>query len=341
MTKLIYFQNDYSEGAHPAILEALARNSLDQQPGYGRDKWSLRAGDLIRELCDAPDAEIHLISGGTQTNVVACAAFLKPYESIIAGEAGHICVHETGAIEATGHKIHPLRHTSGMIASEQIREVVAAHNNEHMVKPKMVFISQSTELGTVYTKKELESISNVCRELGLLLYMDGARLGVAMTCHRNDLSFADIARLVDVFYIGGTKNGALFGEALVITNPTADSNIRYHLKQRGALLAKGRALGAQFEALFTDNLFLSLASHTNKMAMLLANGLSTAGFTFAHEPTTNQIFPILPNELVAQLQNRFAFYVWGPADLDASVVRLVTSWATTEEDVGELLRAIA
>ena len=340
MTAQIYFQNDYSEGAHPTILEAIGRDSLIQQSGYGHDRCSLRAGDLIRDICHAPQAEVHFLSGGTQTNLVVCAAFLKPYESIIAAETGHICVHETGAIEATGHKIHHLPQTGGKITADRIREVISTHSNEHMVKPKMVFISQSTELGTIYSKLELESISKACRDLGLLLYMDGARLGVAMASNKNDLSFADIARLVDVFYIGGTKNGALFGEALVICNPTPELNIRYHLKQRGALLAKGRALGAQFEALFTNNLFLSLAAHANEMAMRLAKNISTAGFEFAHEPATNQIFPIFPNELVTQLQKRFAFYVWGSASPSTSIVRLVTSWATTEEAVREFSRAI-
>lgn len=341
MTGKIFFQNDYSEGAHPAILEAICRDSTVQEQGYGNDSYSLRASGLIRSLCQAPQAEVYFVSGGTQANLVACAAFLKSYESIIAAETGHICVHETGAIEATGHKIHHVPHLAGKITAQRIRDVVAVHTNEHMVHPRMVFISQSTELGTIYSKAELESISKACRELGLLLYMDGARLGAAMACPKNDISFAEIARLVDVFYIGGTKNGALFGEALVICNPTLEPKFRYLLKQRGALLAKSRVLGAQFEAFFNENLFFLIATRANEMASLLARGISAAGFQFAYEPTTNQIFPIFPNDLVAKLQEQFAFYVWEAASPNSSVIRLVTSWATTEEAVGNFLRALA
>lgn len=326
----ISFRNDYSEGAHPAILEALSRDNTRQEPGYGDDGPSQRAAELIRLSCQTPHAEVHLVSGGTQANLVVCAALLKPFESIIAAETGHICVHETGAIEATGHKIHQLPHHNGKISSDQIRELVQKHVDEHMVRPRLVYLSQSTELGTIYSREELTSISQACRELQLYLFMDGARIGSALTSEASDLSLADIAQLVDALYIGGTKNGALFGEAIVLCSPHAFPLFRHHLKQRGALLAKSRTLGAQFEALFTDGLFMTLARHANRMAMSLAAGIQELGFQFAYEPLTNQIFPIFPKHVITELSKSFSFYVWSPHDSDSDVVRLVTSWATIE-----------
>lgn len=336
----IAFRNDYSEGAHPLILEALARDSMKQEPGYGDDSATARATHLIRSACQRPDAQVHLVTGGTQANLVMSAALLQPYESIIAATSGHICIHEAGAIEATGHKIHELPHTDGKISAAQVQEIVALHCDEHMVRPRMVFISQATELGTVYSRREVESLAAVCSKHNLLLYVDGARLGSALASNRHDLSLADIARLADAFYIGGTKNGALFGEALVLCQPQLSPHFRNHLKQRGALLAKSRALGAQFEALFTDDLFVTLAAHANRTAQLLAEGIRARGFSFAYEPMTNQIFPIFPKALIERLSKNFAFYVWSAVDREHSTVRLVTSWATKEASIESFLGAL-
>jgi threonine aldolase len=336
----ISFRNDYSEGAHPRIMEALARDSMKQEPGYGDDSASARATKIILERCQRPDAQIHFVSGGTQANLLASAALLQPYESIIAAASGHICIHESGAIEATGHKVHELPHIAGKITAAQVEQIVSLHGDEHMVRPRMVFISQSTELGTLYSRQELEELAAVCRQHNLLLYIDGARLGSALASTRNDLSLSDIARLADAFYIGGTKNGALFGEAFVLCKPGLAPHFRNHLKQRGALLAKSRALGAQFEALFTDNLFLSLAEQANRMAHILADGIRARGFSFAYEPMTNQIFPVFPIQLVEHLQRNFAFYIWNSPDSEHHTIRLVTSWATPEQSVRAFLEAL-
>ena len=336
----ISFRNDYSEGAHPLVLEALARDSLKQEQGYGDDSASARASKLILESCERPDAQVHFVSGGTQANLVASAALLQPYESIIAAASGHICIHESGAIEATGHKVHELPHSQGKITAAQVEAIVSMHADEHMVRPRMVFISHSTELGTLYSRHDLEALAAVCTKHDLLLYVDGARMGSALASTRNDLSLADIARLADAFYIGGTKNGALFGEAFVLCKPDRSPYFRNHLKQRGALLAKSRALGAQFEALFTGGLFLSLAEQANTTAMLLADGIRSRGFSFAYEPMTNQIFPTFPKQLVGRLQKEFAFYIWDSPDADHDTIRLVTSWATPESSVQAFLDAL-
>jgi threonine aldolase len=336
----ISFQNDYAESAHPLVLDALTRDSMKQEPGYGNDSASARAADLILTACQRPEAEVHFITGGTQANLVASAALLQPYESIIAAASGHICVHESGAIEATGHKIHEIPHTNGKITATQVEQIVALHHDEHMLRPRMVFISQATELGTAYSRSEVESLADICSKHGLLLYVDGARLGSALASDNNELSLADIARCADAFYIGGTKNGALFGEAFVLCKPQLSPRFRNHLKQRGALLAKGRALGAQFEALFTDNLFMTLAAQANRAAKSLTDGIRAKGFSFAYEPMTNQIFPIFPNALIERLSKSFAFYVWSATDREHSTIRLVTSWATSEASIERFLGAI-
>lgn len=338
--KQISFRNDYSEGAHPRILQALAQDPMTQEPGYGDDSASARAAQRILEICERPEAQVHFLSGGTQANLIASAALLQPYESIIAAASGHICIHESGAIEATGHKVHELSHSSGKITPAQVAAIASMHADEHMVRPRMVFISQSTELGTLYSRHELEALAAVCKQHDLLLYVDGARLGSALASTRNDLSLADIARLADAFYIGGTKNGALFGEAFVLCKPDRTPYFRNHLKQRGALLAKSRALGAQFEALFSDGLFLSLAERANRTAMLLADGIRAQGFPFAYKPMTNQIFPTFPKQIVARLQKDFAFYIWESPDAEHNTIRLVTSWATPESSVQAFLDAL-
>lgn len=334
------FQDDYSEGAHPRILELLVASNLHQEAGYGHDALSARAIVLMREAVGNAGAAVHLLSGGTQTNLVALAAMLRPFESVIAAESAHIAVHETGAIEATGHKVHVLPSADGKLAAAQVRECVARHRDEHMVRPRVVFVSQPTELGTLYAARELEELATTCRELGLYLYLDGARLPAALASPACDLSLARIAALVDVFYLGGTKNGALLGEALVIGNPALQTDFRFHLKQRGALLAKGRVLGAQFAALLEDGLYLQLARHANAMAARLAGGLRAAGVGFLGEPVTNQVFPILPDATIERLRERFGFHVWARVDAQRSAIRLVTSWATPETAVDAFLDAL-
>ena len=335
------FFNDYSEGAHPRLLELLAATNLDQEDGYGNDTLCQKAALLLQQQVENPAAAVHFISGGTQANLIALGAILKPYESVIAATSAHIHVHEAGAVEATGHKINVIPTADGRLNPVQIQEIVDEHTDEHMVKPRVVFISNSTEVGTIYHKSELEEIARVCRKNNLYLYMDGARLGSALTCRTCDLTLADLGRLVDMFYIGGTKNGALLGEAMIINHPALQADFRFHLKQRGALLAKGRILGSQFLGLFEDGLFFELARHANLMAENLAAGMSKLGFDFLTPPATNQIFPILPDALIARLQQHYGFYVWSKAGPGLSAVRLVTSWATTEERVSEFIKDVA
>lgn len=334
------FRNDYSEGAHPAILELLASTNLEQENGYGEDRFCLEAAELIKARLASPQSAIHFVSGGTQANQIVLAALMKPYESVIAAQTAHIFVHEAGAIEATGHKINAVPTTDGKLDPEKIRNVVAEHTDEHMVKPRVVFISHSTEIGTVYRRDELEAIAATCRENGLVLYLDGARLGSGLTSSHSDLTLPDLARLTDIFYIGGTKNGAMFGEAIVINNPALQADFRYHLKQRGALFAKGRFLGIQFLALFRDDLYFDLARHANRLAAKLAQGLTEQGFHFLTAPASNQIFPILPDLLIEELQTQYGFYTWARVDADHSAVRLVTSWATPENKVDEFLETV-
>ena len=335
------FFDDYSEGAHPRILALLGESNLRQDAGYGHDTLTARAVALLRDAIGDADAAVHLLSGGTQANLVALAAMLRPFESVVAAESAHIAVHETGAIEATGHKVHALPSTDGKLAAAQVRALVAQHRDEHMVRPRVVFVSQPTELGTLYTARELEDLAAACRELGLHLYLDGARLPAALASAACDLPLPQLAALVDVFYLGGTKNGALLGEALVIANPALQADFRFHLKQRGALLAKGRVLGAQFAALLEDGLYLQLARHANAMAARLAAGLQAAGIGFLGEPVTNQVFPILPDATIERLRGRFGFHVWSRVDAQRSAIRLVTSWATPESAVDAFLEAFA
>ena len=322
------FKNDYSEGAHPKILNALLSTNLEQTEGYGEDCYSVQAISLLQQLIGRTDIDIHLLAGGTQTNLTALSAFLRPHEAAIAAHTGHILVHETGAIEATGHKILSLATNDGKIVPTDIQAMLDTHTDEHMVKPKLVYISNPTEIGTIYTKPELEQLSSFCRERDLYLYIDGARLGSALCVKESGLCLADLGKLVDAFYIGGTKNGALLGEALVICTEALKPEFRFHMKQKGALLAKGRILGLQFSELFQDNLYFQLAQHANDMAALLRQAIQTAGFTFITQSPTNQIFPILPHWLIEKLQQNYAFYIWSKVDVEHSAIRLVTSWAT-------------
>lgn len=331
------FRNDYSEGAHPSLLEALGRTNLQQEDGYGEDRFCREAADLLREKMDSPDADIHFLTGGTQTNLIAISAFLRPHEAAIAAETGHILVHETGAIEATGHKIISMPAQAGKLSPDAIEAAVLAHTDEHMVKPRLVYLSQSTEIGSIYAKAELEAIRETCDRHHLLLLVDGARLGSALVAEGADCTLSDMARLTDAFYVGGTKNGALLGEALVLNNPTLKPEFRFHMKQKGALLAKGRVIGLQFRELFRNGLYESLALHANRMSGLLRAGIADKGFPFLTDSTTNQSFPILPNRLIALLEQTYGFYIWAPHTETESSIRLVTSWATPEAAVRTFL----
>jgi threonine aldolase len=334
------FKNDYSEGAHPRILNALLETNLVQEDGYGEDQFSQKAVELLKERIGRTDVDIHLLSGGTQTNLIAISAFLRPHEAAMAASTGHILGHETGAIEATGHKILSIEAENGKLTPSDIQAVLDGHPDEHMVKPKLVYISNSTEIGTIFSKHELEDLSDFCKKNHLILYMDGARLGSALTSKENDLQLSDLPGLVDAFYIGGTKNGALIGEALVICNDSLKEDFRYHLKQKGALLAKGRLLGIQFLELFRDNLFFDLASHANKMAAILREEISEANIQFLTDSLSNQIFPILPNALIAELEKNYSFHIWEKVDAEHSAIRLVTSWATKEDEVAAFLERL-
>lgn len=327
------FKNDYSEGAHPKILNALVESNFVQEDGYGEDRYTRKAIEWIKNKLGHNDVDVHLISGGTQTNLIAIAAFLRPHEAAVAAVTGHIFTHETGAIEATGHKVIAVETEAGKLTPAHLQAVLDSHTDEHMVKPKLVYISNSTEIGTIYKKNELKQLREFCNHHKLILFMDGARLGSALCSDENDIEMADLPELVDAFYIGGTKNGALLGEALVLCNEALKVDFRFHLKQRGALLAKGRVLGIQFLELFRDNLFFDLAGHANKMAKRLIEEISKENIPFLTESPSNQIFPILPNAVITGLQQKFAFHIWEKVDTDRSAIRLVTSWATREEEV--------
>ncbi|NLC77131.1 MAG: low specificity L-threonine aldolase [Clostridia bacterium] len=338
---MISFLNDYSEGAHPRILAMLAQANWEQNEGYGQDAHSQRAKEYLKQAVGRENVDIHFLAGGTQTNLVVISSFLRPHHCVISAETGHINVHETGAIEATGHKVVVAPGEQGKLTPEAIQTVIDYHTDEHMVLPKMVYISNSTELGTVYTKAELTAIHEVCKKNGLLLFLDGARLASALTCKANDLTLSDKARLVDVIYLGGTKNGALLGEALVICKEELKEDFRYLIKQRGALMAKGFVIGIQFEALFQDDLYFRLGKHANDMAEKIAAILKDYGYSFYVPPCTNQLFPILPGETVDKLAQEFKFYIQKKIDDRHYAIRLVTSWATTQESVDRLRQFFA
>lgn len=325
------FNNDYSEGAHPRILEAIAKANFEQNNGYSLDVHTEHAIELIHKEIQNDTADIHIIPGGTQTNLLVISSSLRPHQAVISAETGHINVHETGAIEATGHKVLAIASPDGKLTPQLVQKSLDFHTDEHMVQPKMVYISNTTEIGTQYTLQELTALSSFCKDHGLYLFMDGARMGSALTSPANDLTLAQIASLTDVFYIGGTKNGALFGEALVILNPVLKEDFRFSIKQRGAMFAKGFLLGIQFETLFTDNLFYDLASHANKMATILYQGITECGYPLDSDSVTNQLFPVFPDSLIEKLSEEFLFSVQKKTDDTHSVIRLVTSWATKEE----------
>lgn len=343
---MIRFNCDYDEGAHEKILERMLATNMEQTPGYGEDPYSEMARERIRKICQAEDAEVHFLVGGTQTNLTVITAALRSHQGILAAQSAHINVHETGAIESCGHKVLALPSVDGKITGEQVEEACAAHINdesfEHTVQPKMVYISNPTELGTIYYKEELEELSKVCKKYGLFLFLDGARLGYGLTAKDNDLTFADLAQLCDVFYIGGTKVGALFGEAVVITDPLLKEDFRYIMKQKGGMLAKGRLLGIQFLTLFEEEesgevLYLEIARHAISLAELLRDAFSKAGYSFLVENTTNQLFPILPDEKLEQLREKYSFAYQERVDESHSAVRFCTSWATKRENVEALI----
>lgn len=335
------FKNDYSEGCHPNILQALLSTNFEQQAGYGEDDYSLEAKKLIKEKIKSPDSEVFLVSGGTQANLIVISAILRPYQCVISAAPGHILNNETGAIEATGHKVLSIETADGKLRPEDIVPVLENHSNiPHQVMPKLVYISNSTELGTVYLAKELEELSNFCREKGLYLFMDGARLGHGLTSEISDLTLEKVAELTDVFYLGGMKNGALIGEAIVINNQHLQQDFAFNIKQKGALLAKGRLLGIQFMELMKDDLYFDLAKHANIQAMKIKNAMKERGVQFLADTYTNQIFPIISNELIKILSENFEFFVWKKIDEKSSAIRLITSWNTGDEPVERFIEII-
>lgn len=341
---MIRFENDYAEGAHKRILDRLMETNEEQTPGYGMDEHCEKARTYIRKRCDSDNADIHFLVGGTQTNTTIISSILRPHQGAVAAITGHIAVHETGAIEATGHKVLTLPSDDGKIKAEQVKELYDAHWNdvthEHIVQPGLVYISHPTENGTTYSKSELEELSKVCRECGLPLVIDGARLGYGLVSKDSDLSLADIARLCDVFYIGGTKIGALFGEAVVIINDDLKKDFRYLIKQKGGLLAKGRLLGIQFETLFEDGLYLEISKHAVEMALMIREAFVEKGYSLRYDSKTNQQFPILPNDVLMKLSEKYSFSFWEKVDDTQGVVRFCTSWATKKENVEMLIEDI-
>ncbi|MCD1117174.1 threonine aldolase family protein [Chryseobacterium turcicum] len=332
------FKNDYSEGCHPQILESLLRNNLDQQAGYGEDDYSKKAKDIIKAKIENKEAEVYFVSGGTQANLIVISSILRPYECVISASTGHILNNETGAIEATGHKILSIEKEDGKLFPEDIIPVLESHQNiPHQVMPKLVYISNSTELGTTYTKKELENLSAFCKKNNLYLFMDGARLGHALTSEINDLELKNIAELTDIFYLGGTKNGALLGEVIIITENDLKRNFAFNIKQKGALLAKGRLLGIQFLELMQDDLYFDLAKNANQQAMKIKKALSDRGVQFLSDTYTNQIFPILNNQTIEVLAEKFEFYIWKKIDENSSAIRLITSWSTQNNAVEDFI----
>ena len=342
---MIYFDTDYMAGAHPKVMERLVQTNAEQTVGYGSDEYTARAKELVKKACDAPDARVYFLVGGTQTNATVIDGVLDHHEGVMAAESGHINVHESGAIEATGHKILTLPSYEGKVKAEDVRNYIgnfyADDTYEHMVAPGMLYISFPTEYGTVYSLNELEELSEACHSADIPLFIDGARLGYGLAAQGNDVTLADIARLSDVFYIGGTKLGALFGEAVVITNPDIMKHPVPLIKQHGALMAKGRLLGVQFETLFTDNLYHEIAKGVVQKAIRLKEAFVSAGYKVEVDSPTNQQFFRLPNEIVDRLQENVSFEMWGPRGESESVVRFVTGWTTTDEEIEKLISLIA
>lgn len=339
---MIRLNCDYLEGCHPSILKKLADTNLEQTPGYGTDAYCKEAADVIRQAFSCRDSAVHFLVGGTQANMTVISAALRPYEGVLCAETGHINVHETGAIESTGHKCLALPQKDGLISASQVAVAAAIQaDDEHTVRPGMVYISMSTELGTVYNRSQLKDLYYTCKQLGLYLFIDGARLGYALAAPGGDLTPADIAKFSDVFTVGGTKMGALFGEAVVINNPELNVRFRYMIKQKGGMLAKGRLLGLQFQALMEDNLYFKLGKQAVAQAMRIREALLGAGFAFQVDSPTNQLFPIFTDEQWEKLEELgFVLEFSRRLDEEHVALRVCTSWCTPEEYVDKFIEAV-
>lgn len=341
---MIYFNSDYLEGAHPSIMKRLMDTNMAQSVGYSEDEYCAAAREKIKAACEAPDADVHFLVGGTQTNTTVIASILRPYQGVIAPTSGHINCHETGAIESTGHKVLALPTDNGKITAQQIEEYYLWHHTspdfEHIVMPGMVYISYPTEGGTIYSKAELTAIYETCQRCGLPLYIDGARMGYGLMSDECDLTLPELARLCDVFYIGGTKVGALFGEAVVVMNPALKKDFRFFMKQRGGMLAKGRLLGIQFDTLFTDDLYLKISRHAIDMAHQIREIFVSAGYPLLFDSPTNQQYPIMLDSELAEIGKNFGYEYWERVDETHSGVRFCASWATTQENVDALREAV-
>ena len=340
---MLFFENDYGEGAHPAVLKHLAETNMEQLSGYGTDPYCDRAKEKIRKACGCPEGEVYFLVGGTQTNAVVIGSMLKRYEGVVAAQTGHVNVHEAGAIEYTGHKVLALPQREGKISGADLQNFLETfygdETHDHMVFPGMVYISHPTELGTLYSKRELEEISGICRQYEILLFVDGARLGYGLASSYSDLELQDLSQLADVFYIGGTKVGALCGEAVVFPGK-APAHFGTMVKQQGALLAKGRLLGVQFDALFTDDLYLKISENAIRTGERLQKALEDKGYELFLKSPTNQIFVVLENRKMEELARQVRFSFWEKQDENHTVVRFATSWATKMEDVEALIELL-
>ena len=341
---MLYFNSDYLEGAHPAVLQRLLDTNLEQTVGYGQDAYCAQAKDKIRAACHCPNAQVEFLVGGTQTNATVIRSLLRPYQGVLAADTGHIALHEAGAIEAGGHKVLTVPQHEGKVAAADLTAWIEKFYRDgswdHMVCPGMVYISHPTEYGTLYTKAELEAIRAVCDRYQLYLYLDGARLGYGLAAHGTDVTLPDLAELCDIFYIGGTKGGALFGEAVVVPQADLIPHVFTQIKQNGALLAKGRLLGLQFDALFTDGLYWDISRHAIAMAEQLKNILRRKGYRFYLETPTNQQFVVVENGQMEELAKKVSFGFWEELDETHTVIRFATSWATRPESLAELERLL-
>lgn len=338
---MISFRNDYSEGCIPEIMEYFTNTNLDNTSGYGEDEYCEKAKILLKKQLKNEKVDIHFLVGGTQTNLIFISHILRPHQSVIAADSGHISTHETGAIESTGHKVvEMVTSGDGKLTVDIIKKAFLNDLPPHTVQNKMVYISNPTEMGTLYTKKELEQLSKYCKKNDLYLYLDGARLAMALTSEKNDVALSDYPKYVDAFYIGGTKCGALFGEALIVINNNLKKDIDYVVKQKGGLLAKGRLLGLQFEKLFQKNLYEKYGKHANEMSKMLKDGFLKCGLVLKSDSYTNQQFLILSNDLIEKLEKKYVFEFWSKEDENNSTIRFVTSWATKKSDVATFLKEL-
>jgi threonine aldolase len=341
---MLRFECDYTEGAHPKILEALMKTNREQVPGYGEDEFCESARKIIRLACGNSDMDVYFLMGGTQANTTVIASVLRSHQAVVCADTGHIAVHESGAIEATGHKVITIPSEDGKITAAQVRTLLDSHwsdpTREHTPQPAMLYLSHPTETGLIYTKRELKELRRVCDERKIPLYLDGARLGYALAAKDNDVFMADLAELCDVFYIGGTKVGAMFGEAVCVCNENLNRDFRYHIKQHGGLLAKGRFLGVQFETLFKDGLYLEISRNAVNQAMRIKEAFQSVGCDFLYDSPTNQQFPIINDAVMKELSKNYTFSVWQKMNGGMTAVRFATSWATKEEHVDTLVNEI-